>query len=135
MEPDKVIAMTINKDTKTTAGTTGFSRIIGAIRRWELNASYRVVLRSCLYGYVNYATQNYSLKNLIKSRIRKDENDIQSVIDIFLTIFKDPFSESDLIRESNGMLAKDELKTVLVSAQEKGEETINNFTKDRLKSR
>ena len=45
IETDKVIEMTINKDTKTPGGTTGFSTNIGAVKRWEINASYRVSLR------------------------------------------------------------------------------------------
>ena len=32
MEPDKVIEMTINKDTKTPGGTTGFSTNVNAIK-------------------------------------------------------------------------------------------------------
>lgn len=41
VETDKVIEMTINKDTKTLGGTTGFSMNIGAVKRWEVNGSYR----------------------------------------------------------------------------------------------
>ena len=35
VETDKVIEMTLNKDTKTPGGTTGFSTNIGAVHRWE----------------------------------------------------------------------------------------------------
>ena len=47
MEADKVIETTINKDTKTPGGTTGFSANSNAINRWALNASYRAKLRRC----------------------------------------------------------------------------------------
>ena len=53
MEPDKVIEMTINKDTKTPGGTTGFTMEADAIMRWTLNASYRAELRKCLYKHLN----------------------------------------------------------------------------------
>ena len=36
-EPDKVIEMTLNRDTKTPDGTTGFSTNIGAVHRWKIN--------------------------------------------------------------------------------------------------
>ena len=41
IEPDKVIEMTINRDTKTAGGTTGFSINNNAINRWILNAPFR----------------------------------------------------------------------------------------------
>ena len=37
-EPDKVIEMTLNRDTKTPGGRTGFSTNIGAVNRWEINS-------------------------------------------------------------------------------------------------
>ena len=33
--------MTLNKDTKTSGGTTGFSTNVGAVKRWKVNASSR----------------------------------------------------------------------------------------------
>ena len=38
IETDKVIEMTLNEDTKTPGGITGFSSNVGAVQRWELNA-------------------------------------------------------------------------------------------------
>ena len=37
VESDKVIEMTINRDTKTPVGTTGFSTNSNAINRWVIN--------------------------------------------------------------------------------------------------
>ena len=61
-ETDKVIEMTLNKDTKTPGGTTGFSTNVGAVRRWEVNASYRAELRKCFHEHLHYAPQNYHTK-------------------------------------------------------------------------
>ena len=83
VEPDKIIEMTINRDTKTPGGTTGFSTNADAIRRWTLNASYRAALRKCLYGYINYSPQGYTHKDLTKSRIAKDERDVMAIKDHF----------------------------------------------------
>ena len=120
IEPDKVIEMTINKDTKTPGGTTGFSTNTDAIRKWTLNASYRAAIRKCLYGYVNYSPPGYLYKDLTNSRIKKDEKDVQVVIDTFQDLFIDPFSNSDLLCVSNGLLAKDEVKEDLLKAHQKG---------------
>ena len=46
-EPDKVIETTINKDTKTAGGLTGFSTKTNAVDRWTINASYR----ACIHTY------------------------------------------------------------------------------------
>ena len=51
-ESDKVIKMTLNKDTKTPSGTTGFSTSVNEVRRWEVNASYRAELRTCFHKYL-----------------------------------------------------------------------------------
>ena len=54
LEADKVIETTINKDTRTPGGTTGFSTNSNAINRWALNASYRANLRCCFYKHLGY---------------------------------------------------------------------------------
>ena len=69
--------MTINKDTKSPGGTTGFSLEAVAIMRWTLNASCRVELRKCLYSHLNYSPERYPHKDLSPSRILQDERDIQ----------------------------------------------------------
>ena len=43
-ETDKVIEMTLNKDTKAPGGATGFSTNVNAVHRWEINAGNRVDL-------------------------------------------------------------------------------------------
>lgn len=71
VETDKVIEMTINKDTKTLGGTTGFSMNIGAVKRWEVNGSYRAEFRSILHQHLNVSRSNQH-KDLSSSRINRD---------------------------------------------------------------
>ena len=40
VKTDKVIEVTLNKDTKTPGGCTGFSTNVNAVKRWEINAAY-----------------------------------------------------------------------------------------------
>ena len=56
-ETDKVIEMTLNKETKSSGGTTGFSTNENAVKRWELNATYRAAMRACFYEHLNYRPQ------------------------------------------------------------------------------
>ena len=117
MEPDKVIAMTINKNTKTPGGTTGFTMKADAIMRWTLNASYRDELRKCLYTHLNYSPQLYSNKDLTTSRILKDEKDIELIVDVGQALFVHPISHNDLICIPNGQVATEDVKKDLITAE------------------
>ena len=80
MEADKDMETTINKDTKTPGGTTGFSTNSNAINRWALNASCRVKLRRCFYRHLGYANTQQKHHDLSVSRINRDETDAQSLM-------------------------------------------------------
>ena len=49
VELDKVMEVTINRDTKTSGGTTSFSKSNDAVNRWSLNAPYRAHMHRCLH--------------------------------------------------------------------------------------
>ena len=59
IETDKVIEMTLNKDSKTAGGCTGFSTNANTVKRWEFNAAYRAGLRSCFLSHLNYVLPKY----------------------------------------------------------------------------
>ena len=124
--------MTINKDTKSPGGTTGFSLEADAIMRWTLNASYRAELRKYLYSHLNYSPEHYPHKDLSPSCILQDEQDIQAITDVAQTFFVSPFSKSELVCISNGMIATKEIKDDLLSAEEKGRAAMKEFIESRL---
>ena len=132
MEPDKIIECTINKDTKTPGGTTGFSTKSQAVMRWTLNASYRADLRKNLYGFIDYAPQNFEHKDLRQSRIARDEKDVSAVINIFENIFINPFSQNQLLCISNGLVATQDVKKDLLGANERGKAAMEKFVQSRL---
>ena len=134
MEPDKVIEVTINKETKCHGGTSGFSRKSHAVKRWALTSAYRAELRKMLYGYVNYAPQKFPHKDLTSSRIMKDERDIQSVLEVVNNVFINLFSDNDLLCISNGLVATDEVKYDLLTAREKGIKAMVTFHESHLAS-
>ena len=79
--------MTLNRDTKTPGGTTGFYTNVGAVRRWEVNASYRAALRKVFQQHINFHPHRYKHKDLSPSRINKDESDIESVLTVLCDSF------------------------------------------------
>ena len=79
-EPDKVIETTTKKDTKTPGGLTGFSTKTNAVDRWTINASYRTSMYSHLQEFLGANTKKYVHADLQKSRIRKDQDDITSML-------------------------------------------------------
>ena len=131
-ETDKVIEMTINKESKSAGGTTGFSTNVDAVRRWEVNASYRSALMSCIKQHVSYKTQKYQHQDLRPSRIKKDEADIQAVISVLTDTFVHPFSESTLVSVSTGIVATEDVAKDLMSAQSKGTAAMETFILERL---
>ena len=56
VELDKVIEVTINRDTKTSGGTTSVSN--DAVNRWSLNAPYRAHMHRCLHEMLQVNKKN-----------------------------------------------------------------------------
>ena len=95
--------MTLNKDTKTPDGTTGFSTSANAVRRWEVNASYRAELRTSFHRHLDYNQQKYKHKDISPSRKRRDERDVISDMTVLTEAFTDPFGERLLVGISTGI--------------------------------
>ena len=123
--------MTLNKDTKTPGGCTGFSRNVNA-GRWEINAAYRAALRTCFHKHLDYQPQNYKHPDLNLSRIKKEENDVQHILATIETTFADPFCPSQLKSISTGVLANEKAESDIHSAKEKRQAAFDTFVKTRL---
>ena len=54
VEADKTIEKTINRDSKTPGGTTGFSAQHDAVQRWTLDSSYRASVRKLIHQLGTY---------------------------------------------------------------------------------
>ena len=81
---------------------------------------------------LNYSPTCYPHKNLSPSRILKDEQDIQVIIDAAQTLFVSPFSKSELLCISNGMIATKDVKDDLLSTEEKGRAAMTKFLENRF---
>jgi len=74
--------------------------------------------------------------DLTPSRIKKDEDAVQSLEDLFEVNWTNPFQveETELINISTGVAAPPEVSIDLLLAQRKGEEARQKFQECRLES-
>ena len=73
---------------------SGFSTNHGAVQRWVLTAAFRAQIRKYFNDFTNYKASPKH-QDLLPSRIKKDQRDIQIVYDTINTLFINPFSEMD----------------------------------------
>ena len=126
-ETDKVIEMTLNRDTKTPGGTTGFSTNRNAVKGWEINASYRASLRRVFHQHLQYKSSKYDHKDLSPARILKDGKDISAVLTVLLETFINPISELSLVSISTGIQANKKIVHDLSKASEIGKDQMKKF--------
>ena len=124
--------MTLNKDMKTPGGTTGFSTNVGAVQRWELNASYWASLRRCIHDHLHYEQKYVKHEDLTKSRISRDEKDVKSVYNVLSEVFIPPFSEQSLVSISTGIVVAESEADKIMQAYVNGKTTMQSFTDNKL---
>ena len=81
-EVDKTIENTVNKDTKTSGGLNGLNQ-----DRWMINASRRAACYRNFKELVSFAGSKYCHSDLSPSRIKKDEENVENILDVFDTTF------------------------------------------------
>ena len=133
---DQTIEETINKDTQTPGGTRGFSMNKGAVAKHYITADYRASCVRQLRDFVNSHRLGIRHPDLSRPRILKDEEDIQSLIDMLQNLWQNPFARdlSDLCNLSTGAIPEDGLTSDVLSARVKGEEACSHFISERLSS-
>ena len=131
-EADKTIENTVNKDTKTSGGLTGFSLKQSASDRWMINSSRRAECYRNLKELVSFSAGKYIHHDLTPSRIKKDEGNVQAILSVFETTFSDPFNGFDLIGLSSGKKATIDMQENLLQAWQKGKFAMDEFKLNRL---
>ena len=129
---DKVIEMAINKDTKTPGSTNGFSTKIGAVKIWEITASYRANVRKCLHQHFCYNKQRYSHSDWNPPSNRRDENDVQAVVDVLTNVFIHPFNEMPLASISTSIIVNENAAESMLEAKINEMNKMGKFINDRL---
>ena len=116
---DKVIEMTLNKDTKIPVnhdvcisfvfvssvkhknlfigGCAGFSTNINAVKRWEINAVYTANIQTIFHKLLNCDVLKYKHPDLNPSRIKKDQDPVDNILGILETTFIDSLSPLSLM--------------------------------------
>ena len=131
---DQAIEETVNKYTQTPGGTKGFSLKHGADTRYYLTSEYRSkFLRQlrCMIGRHGYQV-NHSDLNL--PRIRRDEADVQSLVQLMETSRLNRFGpdQDKFVSLSPSTVAPPNVANDLLEAHRIGEEAYQSFKRERL---
>eukprot|EP00058_Branchiostoma_floridae_P019404 XP_002604894.1 hypothetical protein BRAFLDRAFT_77273 [Branchiostoma floridae] len=130
---DQTIEETINKDTQTAGGTKGFSLKHTAISKYYLTAEHRSFYLKQLRDMTSGANSKFSHPDLQSTRIRRDEADVSSLVDL-LNNWINPMSpeEPDLVSVSTGSVAPPDIARDISDAHQMGEDAYLSFRKNRL---
>ena len=135
-ELDKMIEVTINKDTKCPGGLKGFSTSIDQVNRWTLNATHRADMCRCLQDHLHHATNSDVHHDLRRSRIAKDIQSVTSIVDVLKNTFVHPFmSDINLVSISSGLEATQKVADDLLNAKKIGQQAMEKFIKERLEDK
>ena len=132
---DQALEETVNKDTQTPGGTRGFSLKPETVAKYYLSAEYRSMAMRQIHEFVDGIDTGNRTKHpdLVSSRIRKDERDVQSVVGLLEHEWVQPFSSADdLVSISTGRTVPADVKRDLLDAKEKGQEAYLEFVNKRL---
>ena len=120
---DLTLEQTVNKYAASpTRGITAFRDSEDACRRWNITLTQRSMALSELYQLVNLQSGEEPQKQLTKSRIRRDNADMNSVSKTLINTCN-PFgndSPADLVNISSGKAANEETKMYLLGILERG---------------
>ena len=121
---DQTLEETVNKDTQTSGGTKGFSLNKGAVARYYLTAEYRTEALRQLRELLSLQSDNKGHADLQPSRIKRDESDVESLIDMLENNWINPLSiePRDLVSISTGVVAPSDICDDLLKARQRGEE-------------
>ena len=134
-EMDKLIEVTINKDTKCPGGLKGFSTNIHQVNRWTLNATHRAEMRRCLQEQLHLKASSDIHQDLRKSRIEKDIKSVTAIIDVLKGTFIHPFTlDVKLLSISSGIEASEKVVEDLLNARKLGQKGMEQFVAERIHS-
>ena len=126
---DQTVEETVNRDTQTAGGTKGFSLKHSALTRFYVTAEHRAEAVRQLRDLVSVSQQSQQglgHADLQPTRIKKDEADVMSIVDMLENNWIKPFSNqpSDLVSLSTGAAATSAIKQDMLKAHSKGEEAL-----------
>ena len=134
----QAIEQTINRHTRTKGGIIGFSRRLGAVEQWVVNAHQRAEIASRCFDMAGLnepiPKSQSTHKEAGTSCVSTDEKSVQAVLDV-LSSWRNPFigdASDSLTNISSGITAPDEVAHDLCHAQEIGEQRLQQFMESCL---
>lgn len=133
MAGDQAIETTVNKESKTSGGITGITVNRGALQRWLLSKPAKAAISAECEKMAGLRKNHTDHKELLNSRMVKDETDIASMMEAVSSRI-DPFAseQTELIGLTSGIVADSVLKTQLLEAELKGEQMLKDFVSNRI---
>ena len=131
---DEVIEKTINLDTQTAGGTKGFSRKPAAVERYYLIADVRSSFMRVLDEISDAKQSSYKHADLFPGRIKKDEKDVKSIVNLCSDWINPFLPSSELAVISTAAVVPEKVACDLSTAQKRGEEAFEKFKSTRLSS-
>ena len=131
---DQTIEETVNKDTQTPGGAKGFSLKPAALSCYYLRAEHRSTCLKQLRDLTDIKPPGVSHHDLESSRIRKDEQAVQSLVDLTESEWINPFSgaPTELISLLADTVAPSDVAIDLLTANARGEIAHKNFQDERI---
>ena len=131
---DQTCEETVNKDTQTPGGTKGFSLKPGAVSRYYITAEFRSTYLRVLRDMVHLNQSELQHADLQQSRIKRDEQDVQALMEMLETNWINPFNheQQELISISTGKAAPPEVAKDLIGAYDTGKTAFELFKTERL---
>ena len=132
---DQTIEETINKDTQTPGGTKGFSLKPVAVAPYYMTSEYRSTFLRQSRSMVHVDQHDYfSHPDIRFPRIRKDEADIQSLIQLMDSSWLNPFNpdQDELVSISTATVTPAEVAKDLLESHKIGEEAYQAFKKKNV---
>ena len=132
---DQACEETVNKDTKTPGGTTGFSLKPKAVSKYYLVAEYRSIFLRNLKDMLHISNLSSNHHDLQQSRVARDEKDVTSLLST-ISNWINPFDiqEQELVCLSTGKMATEQIEKDLLQAASIGEKAYRTFSQERLES-
>ena len=133
---DQTIESTLNRDTKTKGGLTGFTLKKGAVQRWIIAQPERAAITNQLKEMAGKGDETRDRKDVSRTRAVQDEAAVQSVIST-ITCMVNPFTttETSLLQLSSGVVATDAVRENLMDSYKEGKDACFNYIKKRLQSK
>ncbi|KAL7394540.1 hypothetical protein ABVT39_027571, partial [Epinephelus coioides] len=133
---DQTIEETVSRDTQTPGGTKGFSLKKRAVTKYYLTSEYRSRYPRQLRDMTGENDSNFAHPDIQLPRIRKDEVDVQSLVQLMESSWINPFSPDyeELVSLSTGMAAPPDVANDLIGAPKIGEDAYEDFKQKRMET-